>query len=333
MILAAGLGTRLRPLTNMLAKPALPVRGRPVIGLLLEYLHSQGIREVIINLHYLPQTIRSAVEADCPADLEVSWSAEPEPLGTGGGIRLASTFLAEAAESVVLAGDMLFDVDLADLLAQHRERGFDTSLILRDDPRARDFGTIELGAGGQVRRIGKRIVQGVEPGGAASTVRGDDEVAPFEPNAGLFTGVRIFSRRAFEVLPDQNVFEDLREWLIPSAEAKRIRFGGLFADPTASVWEPVGTPSEYLHMNLKPPSLPSLGGDASRWMGSVRVLGDDGDVVAARDAEIGPGSKLERAVVWPGEKVPAGFQGADGVFASGRFHECDPRAAGSGQPH
>ena len=60
MVLAAGLGTRLRPLTAYRAKPALPVRGRPVIGLLLEFLRRHAVREVMINLHYLPQTIRSA---------------------------------------------------------------------------------------------------------------------------------------------------------------------------------------------------------------------------------------------------------------------------------
>ena len=79
MILAAGLGTRMRPLTDERAKPALPVRGRPVVSLLLELLARQGIREVLINLHHLPDSIRRAVEADHPAALEISWSNEEKP--------------------------------------------------------------------------------------------------------------------------------------------------------------------------------------------------------------------------------------------------------------
>jgi len=112
MILAAGLGKRLRPLTDYCAKPALPIRGRPVISLLLDFLAHHEIREVMINLHYLPETIRAAVESDRPEDMEIIWSDETSPLGTGGGIRKAATFLAEADDCLVLAGDMLLDLDL-----------------------------------------------------------------------------------------------------------------------------------------------------------------------------------------------------------------------------
>jgi len=80
MILAAGLGTRMRPLSELRAKPALPVRGRPVIGLLLDLLARHGIRDVMINLHHRPTSIRDAVERERPADLCIHWSEEPVPL-------------------------------------------------------------------------------------------------------------------------------------------------------------------------------------------------------------------------------------------------------------
>ncbi|MEZ4291625.1 MAG: nucleotidyltransferase family protein [Myxococcota bacterium] len=138
MILAAGLGTRLRPLSALRAKPALPVLGRPVISLLLELLARHGVREVLINLHHLPETIRSAVAGDCPDGIEVEWSEEPRPLGTGGGIRRAADFLRGSPECVVLAGDMLFDADLAALARTHRRSGRG-AIVLRDDPRADRF--------------------------------------------------------------------------------------------------------------------------------------------------------------------------------------------------
>ena len=133
MILAAGLGTRLRPLTALRAKPALPIRGRPVISLLLDFLSRHEIREVMINLHYLPHTIRAAVDADRPPSMRIIWSEESEPLGTGGGIRRASEFLSGDDECVVLAGDMLIDIDLTSLLESHRQSGLDATLVLRDD--------------------------------------------------------------------------------------------------------------------------------------------------------------------------------------------------------
>ena len=81
MILAAGLGTRLRPLTRFRAKPALPIRGRPTISILLDVLSRHGIREVMINLHHLPQTIQKAVELDCPESMEITWSTMPGATG------------------------------------------------------------------------------------------------------------------------------------------------------------------------------------------------------------------------------------------------------------
>lgn len=306
MILAAGHGTRLRPLTEYRAKPALPIRGRPVISLLLDFLSRHGISEVMINLHHLPQTIRDAVELDCPARMTITWSQETTPLGTGGGIRRAAAFLREGSECVVLAGDMLLDLDLARLVDRHRRSRRDVTLVLRDDPRAAHFGTLGLDASDDVTRIG------------SAWSRGD------EKRAGLFTGVRIFSAGVFEAWPDRAVFEDLREWLVPGVEAGRIRVGGEIVHAGDSVWEPVGTPSEYLRANLLPPALPSLGGSAEHWSGDIRVIGDASDVILGIGSELGADARLERAVVWPDELVPARLVAHDGVFAAGSFHECGP---------
>ncbi|NNL66116.1 MAG: nucleotidyltransferase family protein, partial [Myxococcales bacterium] len=154
MILAAGLGLRMRPLSDHRAKPALPVLGRPVISLLLELLARCGVREVLINLHHLPSSIRDAVEADHPAALDLTWSIEDAPLGTGGGIRRAADFLRGTDDCLVLAGDMLLDLDLPTLCARHRASGRDVTLVLRDDPRTETFGSIGLDAAGRVVRIG-----------------------------------------------------------------------------------------------------------------------------------------------------------------------------------
>lgn len=301
MILAAGLGTRMRPLTDERAKPALPVRGRPVISLLLELLARQGIREVLINLHHRPDTIRRAVAADHPSQLAIHWSEEALPLGTGGGIRRAAAFLAESETCVVMAGDMLIDLDLAALAARHRASGRDVSLVLRSDPRAAAFGSVGLDADGRVVRIGRQRLAA-------------------ESASGLFTSVRFFERAALSAWPDAEVFEDLRDWLLPRAMRGEIGLGGLLVEARDCVWEPVGTPSEYLDVNTTPPRLPSLGGEAPAWEGAIEIRGRDRDVVCARAVRIPEDAELARCVVWEDAVVPAGIHARDGVFGALGFH-------------
>lgn len=314
MILAAGLGSRLRPLTQHRAKPALPIRGRAVVSLLLDFLGRHGIDEVMINLHYLPESIQNAVENDCPEQTTITWSIESEPLGTGGGILKAVEFLERDEHCVVLAGDMLLDFDLANRFDRHVRSGRDVTLLLRDDPRGADFGTIGLDAGGRVTRIGSERCAGANE----------------EMQSGLFTGVRFFSRSAFDHWPEKSslggdstdplVFEDLRDWLMPAMARGLLSLGGDCLDSAGSVWEPVGTPTEYLAVNLDPPSLPSLGGAASNWQGDIRILGPKQDVVLGAAAVVGSDCQLARAVVWDHETVPSGLVASDGVFAANAFH-------------
>jgi NDP-sugar pyrophosphorylase family protein len=312
MILAAGLGTRMRPLSSLRAKPALPVRGRPVISLLLALLSRHGIREVLINLHHRPESIREAVERDCPADMDITWSEEPVPLGTGGGIARAAEFLREADDCLVMAGDMLLDVDLTALHARHRASAHDVTLVLRDDPRIASFGSIGLDAEGCVLRIGERRIAGSGPGGATSETR-----------AGLFTSLRFFRREALAGWPETpgTAFEDLRDWLVPRVARQALRLGGVLLPAEDCVWEPVGTPAEYLAVNLDPPTLPGLGGAAERWSGPLRTdLGRD--CVIAAHSEVPPDVDLARCIVWDREQLPAGFRARDGVYAGNRFHPC-----------
>ncbi len=310
MILAAGLGTRMRPLTDERAKPAMPVRGRPVVSLLLELLARQGVREVLINLHHLPDSIRRAVEADHPAELAISWSNEEKPLGTGGGIRRAAEFLRQSETCVVLAGDMLLDVDLEALHARHVASGRGATLLLRRDPREATFGSVGVDAEGRIGRIGRHGISR----------------AAGEKDRGLFTSIRFFDREALTDWPASEVFEDLRDWLMPRAESGAIVLGAEIVEGSANVWEPVGTPEEYLQVNLSPPDLPGLGGSATAWQRGVAVLGRERDVIAARSVRIPGDAELSRCVVWDGASVPAGAKRRDGVFGVRGFYSCAARA-------
>ena len=139
-----------------------------------------------------------------------------------------------------------------------------------------------------------------------------------EARAGLYTWVNVVSPRAFDHLPDREIFSHLSGWVVPMLEAGARDIRGEMDLPMA--WEPVGTPEEYLEANFAPPPLSyrSAIAEAGR---AARV---DSEVVLGAGATLGAGASLRRVVVWDGEDVPAGFEASDGVFAGGRFH---PRIA------
>jgi len=126
--------------------------------------------------------------------------------------------------------------------------------------------------------------------------------------------------------PANEVFEDLRDWLMPRAESGSVALGAQIVEASESVWEPVGTPEEYLDVNLCPPDLPRLGGPAAAWQGPIEVVGRSKDVVRARSVRLPADVELSRCVVWDGATVPAGASQRDGVFGARGFYATDPTA-------
>lgn len=303
MIVAAGLGTRLRPLTQLRPKPALPVRGIPLVGYQLALLAHHGVTEVMINLHLLPELLMEAARQHCPAGMQLHFSYEEELLDTGGGIRRVAGFLRESDPCLILGGDMLLDADLGALLRRHRERGDAVTLLLLRDPRAEHFGSIGVDAEGLVRRIGRRF----DLGGAV--------------DSGIYVWANVLSARALDSLPDREVFSHLDHWIAPRLEAGARDVRGDVTDVTNCTWQPVGTLREYLEANLAPPQLSYFDADAVARGRGTRL---EGQLVVGAGATLGSGARLQSAVVWDGERVPAGFGASSGVFAGGRFHAIGP---------
>ncbi|MGE4650406.1 MAG: NDP-sugar synthase [Myxococcota bacterium] len=297
MIVGAGLGTRLQPLTALRPKPALPVGGVPLVAYTLAWLHAHGVREVVINVHHLPEILEATARRHCPPGMELRFSREQTLLGTGGGIARVADFLRESDPCLVIGGDMLMDADLSALVALHRERGDALTMLLREEPRMRDFGSIGVDAAGRIRRIATRLDLGEET------------------RAGLYTWVNVVSSRAFDSMPGRDRFNHLDDWIAPLLVAGARDIRGELDLPCR--WEPVGTLPEYLQANLAPPELSYLAhlhpADAPR-------AAREGGVVLGAGAHLAPEANLERAVVWDGEHVPNHVQSSDGVFAGGRFH-------------
>jgi mannose-1-phosphate guanylyltransferase len=183
MILAAGKGTRLRPLTDSTPKPLVDVAGRPMIAFPLELLRRAGIDEVVINLHHLGDKIRAALGDGSAYGVRISYSVEDPILDTGGAIEAARTFLA-GGTFVVANADVVIDADLRHVIDFHRQHRATVTMVLRPDPQAERKDDIGIDATCRVRRFLGR----------------DYEAAGTTGERFLFASVHLFEPRVFDYL-------------------------------------------------------------------------------------------------------------------------------------
>src|ERR1700758_4329098 len=135
MVLAAGLGTRLRPLTNEITKPMVPVLDRPVMEHILDLLARHGFAEVIANLHYFPESITEHFGD------RLTYNFEQELLGPAGGVRACREFFG-GEPFLVISGDALTDIDLTALVARHRDTGGVATLAVKKVADTREYGVV-----------------------------------------------------------------------------------------------------------------------------------------------------------------------------------------------
>jgi NDP-sugar pyrophosphorylase family protein len=135
----------------------------------------------------------------------------------------------------------------------------------------------------------------------------------------VYTWVNVVSARAFDWLPDRDVFSHLDHWWAPQLARGSDAIGAVVLDAADCEWEPVGTPAEYLHANFALPALSYLDVETRAHAAGARLLPE---LVIGAGAQIGAGARLERVVVWDDERVAAGVRAREGVFAGGRFHPC-----------
>ena len=206
MILAAGLGTRMRPLTDHLPKALVPVAGRPLIEYALRFVQFHGIEDVVVNLHHLGDRIRDTLGDGSTYGLRIRYSPEDPILDTGGAIKQAQPLL-DDAPFLVLNADTLLDFDLTDFLAAHRRAGALATLLLRPNPDPQRFGLIEADRRGLIRRI-----------------RGEphDMIVTEELSPAMFTGCQVLEQEIFDHMPARQAFStthDLYPRLIRNGQA------------------------------------------------------------------------------------------------------------------
>lgn len=192
MILAAGFGTRLRPLTNTVPKALIPVADRPLIEYGLRFLKAYGIEEVVINLHHLGEKIRALLGDGSIYDLRISYSPEDPILESGGGIKNAQPFL-DGETFVVLNCDTIIDLDLPALIAAHRKTKAAATLVLRPDPEAARYGILETDTNNCIRRFLGQPPEVNEP------------LSQY-----MFTGLQVLEPRVFAFMPEVKPFSTTR---------------------------------------------------------------------------------------------------------------------------
>jgi mannose-1-phosphate guanylyltransferase len=307
MVLAAGLGTRLRPLTYEITKPMVPVLDRPVMAHILDLLDRHGFEQVIANLHYFPESIRAYFGEGGG----LVYRYEPELLGTAGGVRGCAEFFGDEP-FLVISGDALTDIDLSAFAARHREAGGIATLAVKQVRETREYGVVLHDRAGRITGFQEKP----EPEEALSNLG----------NCGIY----IFDPAIFEHFPErpfadwaQDVFPALLEHDIPFhihevgdywndvgslAELRQGTFDALRGELRLQVEGSEVAPGVVLADAQRLPD--DLEAEGPIWVGRDVRIGDGvrltGPVVLGDGARVGSGAQLRESIVFPGTEIADG---------------------------
>jgi mannose-1-phosphate guanylyltransferase len=266
LVLTAGLGTRLRPLTDVRAKPALPVAGEPMIRRIVAWLVSQGVGDLVLNLHHRPETLTSRVGdgRDLGARVRYSWE-QPRVLGSAGGPRLARPIVG-ADTFLIVNGDTLTEVDLAPLARAHAASGALVTMALVPNREFMRYGGVLLDAEGRVTGFARR--------GAASA------------GSGHFIGVQVVSGRVFDAVQPGEAANSVGGVYDALIAARRGAVRGFLCD--AEFWD-VGTVEDYW-----------------RTSHAFAARSAAASSSAERSTRIEPSASVTRSILWDDVVVEAG---------------------------
>ncbi len=286
LLLTAGLGTRLRPLSSVRAKPAVPVAGEPLVRRILRWLSANGVRDVVLNLHHLPETVCAAVGEGAELGLRARYSWENPALGSAGGPRRALPLLG-SDQFLIVNGDTLTDLDLAAISRAHDGSGALVTLAVVANRAPERYGGVLMDQDG--------VVTGF-------VGRGSDRPSWH------FIGVQVAEARAFSGLPADRPAESIGMWY-PALIGQRP--GSVRAVATDASFIDIGTPADYLAASLTfagaaadaPPGPGSpLTGSRTSVAPSARVVRS----VLWDDVTVGEDAVLTECVVADGVHVPPG---------------------------
>ena len=335
MILAAGLGTRLRPLTYVMPKPVAPVLNRPILARIAELLGRHGFDEVITNVSYLPEQIRQVLGDGSDFGLRISYSEESEPLGTAGGVGKVRDFLSETESFLIISGDALTDIDLTAMRKAHEanaDRGAIATLATKRVDDTTQFGVAITDDEGRIQGFQEKP----DPAEALSDLA----------NCGIY----MFRSEIFEHFPppdhrspagDEDQPPGFVDWAMDVFPALLDGDVPFYSHEIDAYWNDIGSVGEFVQGNLdalagavgiEPPAgqvsdgiyagdgsdldlvqvkAPVLIGEGCELHAGVDL---HGPVVVGDGCEIGPSAMLRDCVVLPGARVPAGALIVGGLY-------------------
>jgi mannose-1-phosphate guanylyltransferase len=236
MILAAGKGTRVRPLTYDLPKPMIPILGKPVMAYLVEYLASYGVREIMVNVSYLHHKIEEYFGDGSQYGVQIGYSFEgytndrgevvAEPLGSAGGMKKIQQFGHFFDDTtIVICGDALIDLDLSSALFEHKNKGAMASVITKEVPwdKVNNYGVVVMDQDGRVQSFQEKPQQ-------------NDALSNFAS-----TGIYIFEPEAIDLIPADTMF-DIGSELFPLMAEKNLPF---YAQQRFFNWTDIGTVTDF----------------------------------------------------------------------------------------
>jgi len=282
IVLSAGYGTRLWPLTEDRTKPAIPILGKPLVGYVAEYLAGYGIDEIVVNLHHRPESVRRALGDGSQFGVKLYYVEEPVILGTSGALDNTREFF-ERETFVAVNGKIITDIDLTAALETHRRTQALATLVLLPNTRRERFSVVET-EGDRIKGFG---------GMPVDTAEGP---APL-----MFTGIQILEPRVFEYIP-RGVFSHSTTDVYPQAVAN----GETIAAHVASgKWRELSTLRRYLDISVE--LLHERG--ESHVAGANTLIAQNAtvtDSVLWDDVKVGAGTQIHRAVLADDVTIPDG---------------------------
>jgi mannose-1-phosphate guanylyltransferase/mannose-1-phosphate guanylyltransferase/phosphomannomutase len=336
MILAAGLGTRLRPLTYLMPKPMAPVLNVPVMEHIARLLEAHGFTDVICNLSWLPEQIRDRFGDGSGLGIELRYSEEAEPLGTAGGVGKAADFLAETDSFLVISGDALTDIDLTAMREAHKAHDGVATLATKRVTDTTQFGVVITDAEGRIQGFQEKP----DPEEALSDLA----------NCGIY----MFRREIFDYFPgpdhrspagDPDQPPGFVDWAMDVFPALLEGDVAFHSHQIEAYWNDIGSVSEYVEGNfdalrgeveIEPGAEKTAEGvftGAGSDLDAVKVkppvlIGEacevgagvdlHGPVVIGDGCKIGAGARVRDAVVLPAAELSAGSVIVGGLFGLDR---------------
>jgi NDP-sugar pyrophosphorylase family protein len=312
MILAAGFGTRLKPLTLSLPKPMFPVLNRPLLEHTLNLLSSQGIQDIIVNVHHLPDKIVEHFGNGSDFGARLQFSREEEILGTAGGLKKAQSFL-EDETFMVINSDVLADIDLKKVLSFHKEKNSCLTMVVRKDAHPEKYKPIELADDGRITRFVDASIKN----------------PPAQTQRVMFTGIQIMEPEIFSRIPSGK-FYGTAEDVFPQMIEDELPVYGVLHE---KYWIDMGTRETYIQaqadaldgkLALKTSS--SKNPEGPLLVPPVHI-GKDCEI--SQDAQVGPytvlgdgcrirsGAVVENSILWDGATIGSDATVQNSIIGNG----------------